>query len=207
MNWTVASAGTARNVIPAEARATADIRVTTLSGFDRLEQQVRDRVKSQLIADAQVEVVVERLRPPLEVREPSRIAAAHARRVYHELGVPLAIEEAPLAATDAAFARASNEGAGARGDGGAWIRRPLRVTRRYIVVSSIEKRLYLLTRLIMDGARLLDTAHCPVLPSARRPSTPFEPARLCRNRRLQAAGQRLVVRPRRSGCREAEGRR
>ena len=51
MNWTVASAGTARNVIPAEARATADIRVTTLSGFDRLEQQIRERVKSQLIAD------------------------------------------------------------------------------------------------------------------------------------------------------------
>ena len=48
MNWTVASAGTARNVIPAEARATADIRVTKLSGYDRLEQQIRERVKHQL---------------------------------------------------------------------------------------------------------------------------------------------------------------
>jgi glutamate carboxypeptidase len=151
MNWTVAAAGTARNVIPAEARATADIRVTTLSGYDRLEQQIRERVKHQLIADTQVEVVVERLRPPLEVREPSRRAAVHARRVYAELGVPLAIQEAPFAATDAAFAglrtkAAVLEGLGVRGSGAH------SSDAEYIVVSSIEKRLYLLTRLIMDSA-------------------------------------------------------
>jgi glutamate carboxypeptidase len=151
MNWTVAAAGTARNVIPAEARATADIRVTTLSGYDRLEQQIRERVKSQLIPDAQVEVVVERLRPPLEVRESSRNAAAHARRVYGELGVPLAIEEAPFASTDAAFAglrtkAAVLEGMGVRGSGAH------SSDAEYIIVSSIEKRLYLLTRLIMDSA-------------------------------------------------------
>ena len=151
MNWTVAAAaGTARNVIPAEARATADIRVTTLSGYDRLEQQVRDRVKSQLIADAQVEVVVERLRPPLEVSERSRRAAAHARRVYGDLGVPLAIQEAPIAATDAAYAglrtkAAVLEGMGVRGSGAT------RVTRN---TSSCRpsKNVYLLTRLIMDSA-------------------------------------------------------
>ena len=151
MNWTVAAAGTARNVIPAEARATADIRVTKLSGYDRLEQQIRERVKHQLIADTEVEVVVERLRPPLEVREPSRRAAAHARRVYGELGVPLAIQEAPFAATDAAFAGLRTkapvlEGMGVRGSGAH------SSDAEYIVVSSIEKRLYLLTRLIMDSA-------------------------------------------------------
>jgi glutamate carboxypeptidase len=151
MNWTVAAAGTARNVIPAEARATADIRVTKLSGYDRLEQQIRKRVKHQLIADAAVEVVVERLRPPLEVREPSRRAAAHARRIYSELGVPLAIQEAPFAATDAAFAGLQTkspvlEGLGVRGSGAH------SSDAEYIVVSSVEKRLYLLTRLIMDSA-------------------------------------------------------
>ena len=151
MNWTVASAGTARNVIPAEARATADIRVTKLSGYDRLEQQIRERVKDQLIGDTRVEVVVERLRPPLEVSEPSRQAAAHARRVYGELGVSLVIQEAPTAATDAAFAGLRTkapvlEGMGVRGSGAH------SSDAEYIVVSSIEKRLYLLTRLIMDSA-------------------------------------------------------
>ena len=151
MNWTVAAAGTARNVIPAEARATADIRVTKLAGYDRLEQQIRERVKQQLIADTEVEVVVERLRPPLEVREPSRRAAAHARRIYGELGVSLAIQEAPFAATDAAFAglrttAAVLEGMGVRGSGAH------SSDAEYIVLSSIERRLYLLTRLIMDSA-------------------------------------------------------
>ena len=95
--------------------------------------------------------MVERLRPPLEVREPSRQAAAHARRVYGELGVPLAIQEAPIAATDAAFAGLRTkapvlEGMGVRGSGAH------SSDAEYIVVSSIEKRLYLLTRLIMDSA-------------------------------------------------------
>ncbi len=51
MNWTLASAGTARNVIPAEARATADVRVRRVSDYDGIERQVRERIRHQLIPD------------------------------------------------------------------------------------------------------------------------------------------------------------
>ena len=43
MNWTLANAGSARNVIPAEARATADVRVLRVADYDGIEQQVRER--------------------------------------------------------------------------------------------------------------------------------------------------------------------
>src|SRR5688572_29959215 len=44
MNWTLASGGSARNVIPAEARATADVRVLRVADYDGIEKQVRERI-------------------------------------------------------------------------------------------------------------------------------------------------------------------
>ena len=67
MNWTVASAGTNRNVIPANASATADVRVLRVVDYDGIEQSVRQRIKKQLIEDTTVEMTFERRRPPLEV--------------------------------------------------------------------------------------------------------------------------------------------
>ena len=45
MNWTLANAGSASNVIPAEARATADVRVLRVADYDGIERQVRDRIR------------------------------------------------------------------------------------------------------------------------------------------------------------------
>src|SRR3989454_7007804 len=41
MNWTLASGGSVRNAIPAEATATADVRVLRGSGYDGIERAVR----------------------------------------------------------------------------------------------------------------------------------------------------------------------
>src|SRR5712692_8444579 len=65
MNWTLMSAGTNRNVIPADAVATADVRVLRVSDYDGIERAVRERIRNKLISDTQVEMIFERRRPPL----------------------------------------------------------------------------------------------------------------------------------------------
>ena len=87
MNWTVASAGTNRNVIPAIASATADVRVLRVADYDGIEQKVRERIKKQLIPDAKVEMIFERRRPLLETTPGAGAGetwAAHLCRARHE---------------------------------------------------------------------------------------------------------------------------
>lgn len=153
MNWTLASGGNARNVIPAEAHATADVRVLRVADYDGIEQQVRDRIRKQLIPDTKVEMVFERTRPPLEATAAARAVAAHAQRIHKELGKRLDVQDAsPGGGTDAAFASLSTkaaviEGFGLKGFGAH------SNDAEYVELSSIEPRLYLTTRLIMDAAQ------------------------------------------------------
>jgi glutamate carboxypeptidase len=153
MNWTLAGAGSARNVIPAEARATADVRVLRISDYDRIERLVRDRIRRQLIADTKVEMVFERTRPPLEATGAARAVAAHAQRIYKEIGRELDVQDkAPGGGTDAAFAALSSraaviEGFGLRGFGAH------SNESEFIEISSVAPRLYLATRLVMDAAQ------------------------------------------------------
>jgi glutamate carboxypeptidase len=51
MNWTISKSGSNRNVIPASATAGADVRVLKVADYDRIEQQVNERVKKQLIPE------------------------------------------------------------------------------------------------------------------------------------------------------------
>ena len=153
MNWTLATAGSARNVIPAEARATADVRVLRVADYDGIEQQVRDRIKNQLIPDTRVEMVFERTRPPLEATPAARAVAAHAQRIYGEIGLRLEVQaSAPGGGTDAAFASLQTkaaviEGFGLRGFGAH------SNDAEYIEIASIEPRLYLMVRLIVDASQ------------------------------------------------------
>ena len=148
LNWTVASAGTVRNVIPASAQAMADARVQRVSDWDVLEQAVRKRVGTRLIPDTTVEVVVERRRPPLEPTPASRRLGEHAKLVY--AGQTLSVvSEGTGGGTDAAIAAldttaAVMESLGLQG-GGAHSNEA-----EFIYISSIEPRLYLLSRMIMD---------------------------------------------------------
>ena len=153
MNWTLASAGTNRNVIPADAVATADVRVLRVSDYDGIERAVRERIKAKLIPDTQVDMVFERRRPPLEATAASRALGAHAQRIYAELGKKLVVDAvAEGGGTDAAFAsldtrapvleRFGLQGFGAHSN-----------DAEYVLVDSIEPRLYLLARLIVDVSR------------------------------------------------------
>jgi glutamate carboxypeptidase len=150
MNWTVASAGTKRNVIPATASAIADVRVLRVADYDGIEQKVRDRMKNQLIPDAKVEMTFQRMRPPLEMSAGAQALAKHAQSIYSELGMKLVIGDvAEGGGTDAAFAALRTtapviERFGLRGFG------KHSNNAEYVEIDSIEPRLYLLTRMIMD---------------------------------------------------------
>jgi glutamate carboxypeptidase len=150
MNWTIASAGTNRNVIPAIASATADVRVLRVADYDGIERKVRERIQNKLIPDTTVEMTFERRRPPLEMTPASQALAKHAQRIYAEIGQSLVIVEvAEGGGTDAAFAALKTkapviESFGLRGFGAH------SSDAEYVDVDSIEPRLYLLARMIMD---------------------------------------------------------
>ena len=152
MNWTVASAGTVRNIIPAAAQALADVRVQKTSDWDEIEAQVRERVKKTLIPDTKVDVVVERRRPALQPTPASRRVADQARRIFAEAGKTLSVaSDGSGGATDAAFAALENKGAVLEGFGlpgfGAHSN-----DAEFVYLNSVEPRLYLTTRVIMDFA-------------------------------------------------------
>ncbi|MFS8978095.1 M20/M25/M40 family metallo-hydrolase [Cupriavidus necator] len=150
VNWTVSSAGTNRNVIPATATAQADVRVLRTADYDNLEKALQERIRKQLIPDTKVEVKFERRRPPLEVSDAARKLAAHAQGVYAEIGETLQVHDtAEGGGTDAAFAAAATkapviERFGLRGFGAH------SNDAEYVDLNSVTPRLYLLTRMIMD---------------------------------------------------------
>jgi glutamate carboxypeptidase len=153
MNWTISKSGTNRNVIPAQASAAADVRVLKVSDYDRIEKQVQERVKKQLIPEAKVEMKFERRRPPLEATDASRAMAAHAQAVYKELGRELGADDKVAGGgTDAAFAALKTkapvvERFGLQGFGAH------SADAEYVLVDSIEPRLYLAARMVMDISR------------------------------------------------------
>ena len=153
LNWTVSQAGTNRNVIPAQATAQADARALKMSDFTGLEATLRERVKTQRIADAKVQLRFEMRRPPLEATPASRRLAANGSAIYEELGLPLKVlDVATGGGTDAAFAALKTKAAVIEGFGlsgfGAHSN-----DAEYVRLETIVPRLYLSARMIMDVAQ------------------------------------------------------
>jgi glutamate carboxypeptidase len=150
MNWTLASGGTTRNVIPPVAQAVADVRVLRNADYDEIEKKIREAIKKQLLPEAEVEMTFTRRRPPLQASAASRALAMRAQAIYRELGRELVVDELPEGGgTDAAFAALDTKGPvierlGLRGYG------EHSANAEYVLLDSIEPRLYLLARLIMD---------------------------------------------------------
>ena len=151
LNWTVARAGAVRNIIPATAEATADARVLRVRDWDLLESRLKARAARRLIPETQVTVTLERRRPPLEPSPASRAMAAHAAKVYASIGRRLRVlDRSEGGGTDAAFAALKTKapvvegfgpiGAGAHSD-----------ERESIDLRSVEPRLYLLARMMLDA--------------------------------------------------------
>jgi glutamate carboxypeptidase len=152
LNWTMAEAGSAYNAIPADAIAIGDMRADREEDFRIVENAIRERIGVRLIPDTTVDVRFEKLYPPLPFRPQSLAVAEHAQRVYAEVGGVTKINTVSLGAgTDAAFAALQTdapvlEGFGLKNFGSH------SNNAEYINISSIEPRIYLLVRMIMDAA-------------------------------------------------------
>lgn len=153
LNWTLATAGMNRNVIPPDASATADVRVTRVEDYDKIEQRLREKIKNQLLPEAKVELDFERRRPPLEPSEAGMRFGKLAQRIYRELGQEIGVDATVAGGgTDAAFAALKTRNAvlerfGLQGYGAHT------TDAEYILIDSIEPKLYLATRLIMEYSR------------------------------------------------------
>ncbi len=152
MNWTMISGGTNRNVIPAEANGAADVRVTRISDYEGLEKRIRETITKQLIPDTKIDMTFERRRPPLELNASAAAIAKHAQTIYAEIGKQLTVTDTVAGGgTDAAFAALGNTKPVIERFGllsfGAHSN-----DNEYVHIDSIEPRLYLATRLIMDVA-------------------------------------------------------
>jgi len=147
----VASAGTVRNIIPASAQATADVRVQRVSDWDVVDRRVRERASNTLVPDTTVDIVVERRRPPLEATPGSCAFGDHAKRVYAEPGKTLGVATEGTISTDAAIAALESRAAVMEGFGLLGFGYHSN-NAEYIDLNSIEPRLYLLARMITDVA-------------------------------------------------------
>lgn len=153
VNWTLAKAGVVTNMIPPESQASANIRVERTADFDVVEKAMRERIQKQLLPEAKVELVFERVFLPLELRPVSRALAAHAQSIYKELGRPLKVlERSPGGATDASNAAVRARGPVVEGFGISGFGSHT-VNAEYVLIDTIEPRLYLATRMIMDIAQ------------------------------------------------------
>lgn len=154
LNWTVAKAGTNRNVIPAEATAQADARALKVADFTALEQAMQAKVGNKLLPASKVELKFEVRRPPLEANDAGRKLAQHAKSIYDkELQLPIKVmEKATGGGTDAAFAALKSQGGVVEGFGlsgyGAHSN-----DAEYVQINTIVPRLYLATRMIQDLSR------------------------------------------------------
>lgn len=152
VNWTLARAGLVFNMIPPGAVATGDVRVARIADYDGIEQKLKERVKNKLLPESSVELTFERRFPPLEPKPSSRALAAHAQSIYAEIGRKLSVlEDSAGGFTDAANASLRTsapviEGFGLHGFGAHT------TNAEYIFIPSIEPRLYLAVRMIMDIA-------------------------------------------------------
>ena len=149
LNWTIAQAGTNRNVIPGQATAQADARALRVADFDALARTLEEKSRNKLLPESKVSVKFEVRRPPLEATAASRALASRRGHLpgagpAHEGGGPR-----QRGGTDTAFAALKARGPVIEGMGlsgfGAHSNEA-----EYIQIGSIVPRLYLSTRMIMD---------------------------------------------------------
>jgi glutamate carboxypeptidase len=146
----VVEGGGARNVIPAQASAIADIRSLTNEDLDLMEKALRAAIEERLIPDTQIDLSFYRSRPAFVPNDVSLKLARHAQKIFQEAGLALEIRDrATGGGTDAAFAGQRPKGGvlesfGLRGFGAH------SNDRESIMIDSIVPRLYLATRMVMD---------------------------------------------------------
>lgn len=153
LNWTTASAGTARNQIPERAEAGGDVRVMQADSNEKLLAALQAKVReSPLVPDTTTTVTLEPLRPIYVAGDRGRALADLARDIYAELdGRQLLMHPTTNGGTDAGFAGRSGKAAVLEGLGLAgW---GYHARNEYIEIDSIPPRLYLASRMLIELGR------------------------------------------------------
>lgn len=150
LNWTYAQSGSVRNQIPAQAMATADVRLLKPDAAEKLKAAlVAKTQESQLVPDTHVNVSLDVGRPPYVAGERGTVLAQKARAIYAELdGRQLFFHPVTGGGTDAGFASGSGKAAVLESLGLAgW---GFHAKDEYIEIDSIVPRLYLTSRLLQE---------------------------------------------------------
>ena len=153
LNWTYAQGGSVRNQIPAQAMATADVRLLKPDAAEKLQAAlVAKTQESHRVPDTHVHVSLEVGRPPYVAGERGMALAQRARAIYAELdGRPLFFHPVTGGGTDAGFASGSGKAAVLESLGLAgW---GFHAKDEYIEIDSIVPRLYLTSRLLQELAK------------------------------------------------------
>jgi glutamate carboxypeptidase len=150
LNWTYAQGGSVRNQIPAQAIATADVRLLKSDAAEKLQAALLAKTKeSQRVPDTHVHVTLDVGRPPYVAGERGMVLAQKARAIYAELdGRQLFFHPVTGGGTDAGFASGSGKAAVLESLGLAgW---GFHAKDEYIEIDSIVPRLYLTSRLLQE---------------------------------------------------------
>jgi glutamate carboxypeptidase len=153
LNWTYAQGGSVRNQIPAQAMATADVRLLKPDAAEKLQAAlVAKTQESHRVPETHVHVSLEVGRPPYVAGERGMALAQRARAIYAELdGRPLFFHPVTGGGTDAGFASGSGKAAVLESLGLAgW---GFHAKDEYIEIDSIVPRLYLTSRLLQELAK------------------------------------------------------
>ena len=150
LSWTLASAGDKRNIIPETAEATGDIRVWKNAQYKEIEQTLTERTARHRVPDTTVKITVMPGRPAFEAKPEGLRLAEQAKKIYAEAGQNLSYSTTPWGGgTDAAYAALSGKPVVLEGLGFVGFNYHSS-NAEYIDLNSIQPRLYLLARLIME---------------------------------------------------------
>jgi glutamate carboxypeptidase len=154
LSWTLASAGDKRNIIPDSAQATGDIRVWKNVQYKEIEQLLAERTARHRVPDTTVKITVMPGRPAFEAKPEALRLAERAKKIYAEAGQNLSYSSAPWGGgTDAAYAALSGKPVVLEGLGFVGFNYHSS-NAEYIDLTSVQPRLYLLARLIMEVSQL-----------------------------------------------------
>ena len=148
-NWTLGKAGSVHNVVPDRAELQADIRYADNAALERLLRTLESRIEGdKKLAKSVITIEVTRGRPAFTATAEGRALVDKAIAIYKEAGAVLTILPRTTAGTDAAYAALSGkpvlEGLGLPGFGYHSDR------EEYVAIDAIPRRLYLVSRLVMD---------------------------------------------------------
>lgn len=148
VNWTMGNFGIKSNVIPGNAMVHANIRVSSMAECDRVENEIRERIKNTLIPDCTIEVKYWHGRPPFQPNEHTDALAAKAGEIGAEINWP--VKGLPCGGgTDANYSSQEAPTLEALGLGGGGAHTP----DEFWPLANIVPRLYLIVRLTRETMR------------------------------------------------------